>query len=188
MRSVLATLCGFVMAAGSAFGQDQPVQVEMKTNMGLIRLQLFPDKAPKTVANFVKYAEEGFYNGTIFHRVIPKFMIQGGGHATDLSQKKTGEPVVNESANGLENTRYTIAMARTNAPHSATSQFFINVADNDFLNRKSAQDGWGYCVFGEVTEGREVVDEIARVKTGSLSGMQDVPVDPVVIEEVRIVK
>ncbi len=161
--------------------------VIIRTTYGDITLELDADKAPATVENFLAYAREGFYDGTIFHRVIDNFMIQGGGMDADMRQKKTKAPIQNEADNGLKNDFGTIAMARTNDPHSATAQFFINVRDNDFLNHsgKNAQ-GWGYAVFGQVTEGSEVLDKIRGVKTTSRGGHQDVPVDPVIIESVEV--
>ncbi|MBR9911876.1 MAG: peptidyl-prolyl cis-trans isomerase [Gammaproteobacteria bacterium] len=163
--------------------------ITLHTNFGDITLELDFDKAPKTAANFLQYAEDGFYDGTIFHRVINNFMIQGGGMTADMSQKKTRAPVENEADNGLTNDTYTVAMARTMDPHSATAQFFINVSDNNFLNHtgKNSQ-GWGYCVFGKVTEGTDVVDKIKGVKTGSQGGHQDVPVDAVTIDKVTVNK
>jgi peptidyl-prolyl cis-trans isomerase B (cyclophilin B) len=163
--------------------------VIIRTTFGEIKLELDAEKAPKTVANFLNYAREGFYDGTIFHRVIDNFMIQGGGFDTDMQQKAPGKPIENEADNGLKNDFGTIAMARTNDPHSATAQFFINVKDNDFLNHsgKNAQ-GWGYAVFGKVTEGTEVLDKIRAVRTSSRKGHQDVPTDPVIIETVLIVE
>jgi peptidyl-prolyl cis-trans isomerase B (cyclophilin B) len=162
--------------------------VELHTNKGKIVLTLSADKAPNTVANFLDYAKSGHFDGTIFHRVINGFMIQGGGFDEDMNQKPTKDPIDNEAANGLKNKTYTIAMARTNDPHSATAQFFINVSDNDFLDFKSPSgSGWGYAVFGEVTEGKEVVDAIKSVKTGSKGFHQDVPVEPVVIEKAVVV-
>ncbi len=162
--------------------------VELHTNKGKIVLTLNADKAPNTVANFLDYAKSGHFDGTIFHRVINGFMIQGGGFDEDMNQKPTKDPIDNEAANGLKNKTYTIAMARTNDPHSATAQFFINVSDNDFLDFKSPSgSGWGYAVFGEVTEGKEVVDAIKSVKTGSKGFHQDVPVEPVVIEKAVVV-
>ncbi len=162
--------------------------VELHTNKGKIVLTLNADKAPNTVANFLDYAKSGHFDGTIFHRVINGFMIQGGGFDEDMNQKPTKDPIDNEAANGLKNKTYTIAMARTNDPHSATAQFFINVSDNDFLDFKSPSgSGWGYAVFGEVTEGKEVVDAIKSFKTGSKGFHQDVPVEPVVIEKAVVV-
>ncbi|MFU8765449.1 MAG: peptidylprolyl isomerase, partial [Haliea sp.] len=154
-----------------------------------ITLTLDADKAPATVANFLKYAREGYYDGTIFHRVIDNFMIQGGGFDTDMRQKPTDAPIENEADNGLKNDFGTIAMARTSDPHSATAQFFINVKDNDFLNHsgKNAQ-GWGYAVFGKVTAGEEVLNKIRGLPTTSRGGHQDVPVDPVIIETVEILE
>jgi len=164
------------------------MNVKMTTSMGTIELALDAENAPKTVENFKKYASEGFYDGTIFHRVISNFMIQGGGMLPDMSQKKTHAPIENEADNGLKNVRGSIAMARTPDPHSATSQFFINVTDNDFLNFSQATpQGWGYCVFGKVTGGMDTVDAIRAVDTGISSGHQDVPVESVVIEKVEIV-
>lgn len=161
--------------------------ITLHTNHGDIVIELDFDKAPKTAANFKQYAEEGFYNGTIFHRVIDGFMVQGGGMTEDMEQKKTRAPIENEADNGLKNVTGSLAMARTNDPHSATAQFFINVKDNSFLNHssKSAQ-GWGYCVFGKVTEGMDVVNKIKGVKTGNKGFHQDVPVEPIVIEKVTV--
>lgn len=163
--------------------------VIMKTTFGEIRLELDAQKAPKTVANFLGYAREGFYDGTIFHRVIDNFMIQGGGFDADMRQKSTGAPIENEADNGLRNDFGTIAMARTMDPHSATAQFFINVKDNDFLNHSGKNpQGWGYAVFGKVTGGSEVLDKIRAVPTTSRGGHQDVPADPVIIESVEVVE
>jgi peptidyl-prolyl cis-trans isomerase B (cyclophilin B) len=159
--------------------------IKLHTNHGTITLELDAEKAPKTVENFIAYAQAGHYDGTIFHRVIDGFMIQGGGFEPGMKQKPTREPVANEAKNGLKNTRGTIAMARTSDPHSATAQFFINVADNGFLDYPG-QDGWGYCVFGQVTEGLEVMDKIKNVKTGRSGFHQDVPVDDVVIERAEV--
>ena len=157
------------------------VIIEME-NGKQIKLELYPDKAPETVANFLKYVDDGFYNNTIFHRVIPGFMIQGGGLTARMQQKDTSAPIKNEADNGLKNDRGTIAMARTMDPHSATAQFFINLVDNDFLNFQAPSgNGWGYCVFGRVTEGMDVVDKIAKVKTTTVGMYQDVPSDLVVI-------
>jgi len=161
--------------------------ITLHTNFGDIQLALDFDKAPKTAANFKQYAEDGFYNGTIFHRVIDGFMIQGGGFTEDMAQKDTRAPIENEADNGLSNDTGTIAMARTMDPHSASAQFFINVKDNGFLNHTSKDtQGWGYCVFGKVTEGMDVVNQIKGVKTGNKAGHQDVPVDAVVIESVTV--
>ena len=165
-----------------------PVQVTMQTTQGSIALELYPDKAPQTVANFVEYARAGFYDGTIFHRVIPGFMVQGGGFSADLQQKATRAPVQNEADNGLLNDRGTIAMARTNDPHSATAQFFINVADNAFLNFSApTRQGWGYAVFGKVTSGMDVVDAIVAQPTGAAGPFgSDVPRQTMTIESVTI--
>ena len=161
--------------------------VKMHTSMGTIVLQLNPEKAPDTVKNFLEYAKEGFYDGTIFHRVIDNFMIQGGGMEPGIKEKPNRAPIQNEASNGLSNTRGTIAMARTPNPHSATSQFFINVADNTFLDFKSpTADGYGYCVFGEVVEGMDVVDAIKNVATTSQGMHQDVPKEDVLITKVEV--
>jgi cyclophilin family peptidyl-prolyl cis-trans isomerase len=159
--------------------------VALETSKGTIKIELYPDKAPETVANFLRYVDDGFYNGTTFHRVRKGFMIQGGGMTADMNEKMTRAPIKNESANGLTNLRGTIAMARTGEPHSASSQFFINHVTNGFLDRANAADGWGYCVFGKVTEGIEVVDAIAEVATGNKGGHGDVPVEPVTIKSAR---
>ena len=160
--------------------------VTFHTNHGDIVIKTFDDKAPETVKNFLDYCREGFYNNTIFHRVINGFMIQGGGFEPGMKQKTTKDPIKNEANNGLKNDKYTIAMARTNEPHSATSQFFINVADNDFLNHTSPTSrGWGYAVFGKVVSGTDVIDAIARVRTASRSWYGDVPVEDVVMEKVE---
>ncbi|WP_372996060.1 peptidylprolyl isomerase [Marinobacter sp.] len=160
--------------------------VRMVTSEGAIELQLRPDVAPDTVANFLQYARDGFFNGTVFHRVIPGFMIQGGGFTEDLSRKSTRAPIRNEAKSTLPNLRGTIAMARTSAPDSATSQFFINLSDNGFLNE--GVRGPGYAVFGKVTEGMGVVDAIARKQTTRKQGMADVPVEPVMIEKVTVIE
>ncbi|MEY3789242.1 MAG: peptidyl-prolyl cis-trans isomerase [Pseudomonadota bacterium] len=162
------------------------MNVVLTTNHGAITLELDVEKAPKSVENFVNYVKSGHYDGTIFHRVIDGFMIQGGGFDPDMKQKSTNDPIDNEAENGLKNDRYTIAMARTSDPHSATAQFFINVGDNDFLNYPGS-DGWGYAVFGKVTAGEDVVDAIRAVKTGRKSMFSDVPVETVVIEKAEVV-
>ncbi len=160
--------------------------VLLTTNLGTIKIELNAEKAPKTVANFLSYVEAGHYAGTIFHRVIPGFMIQGGGFEVGMKQKPTNAPVENEANNGLKNVRYSLAMARTSDPHSASAQFFINTTKNDFLDYPG-QDGWGYCVFGEVTEGKEVVDKISASKTTRSGMFSDVPVESVIIEKAEIV-
>ena len=163
--------------------------VIIRTTFGDIKLELDAEKAPATVANFLDYARSGFYDGTVFHRVINNFMIQGGGFDTDMQQKSVGAPIENEADNGLKNDVGTVAMARTTDPHSATAQFFINVKDNDFLNHSGKNmQGWGYAVFGRMVEGEEVLEKIRAVPTGSRGGHQDVPVDPVIIETVEIVE
>ena len=162
--------------------------IKLTTNHGVITLELDSAKAPQTAANFLAYVEAGHYDGTIFHRVIDGFMIQGGGMSVGMKEKATREPIENEAANGLKNDRGTIAMARTSDPHSATAQFFINVADNDFLNHRAPSgQGWGYCVFGRVVEGMDVVDKIKGVKTGNKGFHQDVPAEDVIIEKAEVV-
>jgi cyclophilin family peptidyl-prolyl cis-trans isomerase len=181
-------MTGLMLALTAAFTAQawaEQVNVLMQTNQGDIRLALDKDKAPITVENFVTYANEGFYDGTIFHRVIKGFMIQGGGFTPEMEKKDTHEPIQNEAKNGLKNKRGSIAMARTPPPHTATAQFFINLKDNAFLDYPG-QDGWGYAVFGEVTDGMEVVDKIAEQPTGMKSRMRDVPLNPVIIEKVTI--
>lgn len=162
-------------------------QVILDTTLGSIVIELYHDKAPISVANFLNYVNSGFYNGTIFHRVIPGFMIQGGGFTKDMEEKKTGSPIKNEAGNGLPNLRGTIAMARTSVVDSATSQFFINTVDNFFLNhRNNSPEGYGYCVFGKVIEGMDVVDAIQNVPTGTYGYFEDVPLEPVLIKTARI--
>jgi cyclophilin family peptidyl-prolyl cis-trans isomerase len=163
--------------------------VELQTSMGLIVIELNSEKAPKTVQNFLQYTKDGFYNGTIFHRVIDGFMIQGGGFAKDMEQKSTGPQIVNEARNGLKNERGTVAMARRAEPHSATAQFFINHKDNTMLDYTGEQDGrsWGYAVFGKVTQGMDVVDKIAKVPTGGRAIHQNVPLEPIVIQSVKVI-
>ena len=166
---------------------QQTTKVVMKTSMGEIHLELYPDRAPASVANFIEYANSGYYDGTIFHRVISHFMIQGGGFTPDMQKKGTREAIPNESNNGLSNRRGTIAMARLPQPHSATAQFFINVQNNMNLDYKGGNE-WGYAVFGKVTEGLNVVDDIRYVQTTTKGGFSDVPVEPVIIEQVSIVE
>ena len=162
--------------------------VKLHTNFGPVSIDLDAKKAPETVANFLRYVEEKHFDNTIFHRVIDGFMIQGGGFEPGMRQKTTRDPIKNEADNGLKNEMYTIAMARTSNPHSATAQFFINVADNDFLNYTSqTPQGWGYCVFGRVVEGQNVVDQIKKVRTGSRAGHQDVPQEDVIITSAEVV-
>jgi peptidyl-prolyl cis-trans isomerase B (cyclophilin B) len=163
--------------------------IRLHTNLGNIDIELDHEKAPKTAANFEQYVKDGFYDGTIFHRVINGFMIQGGGFTEDMGQKQTNAPIENEADNGLQNLNGTIAMARTNDPHSATAQFFINVADNNFLNHTSpTPQGWGYCVFGKVVDGMNVVNEIKGRSTTMRAGHQDVPEENIVIERAEIVE
>ncbi len=167
--------------------QERHPMVKLHTSKGIITLQLDAEKAPVTVKNFLDYVNSGFYSNTIFHRVIGSFMIQGGGFEPGMKQKKTNAPIKNEAANGLKNDAYTVAMARTGDPNSATAQFFINVKDNGFLDYPG-QDGWGYCVFGKVVEGKDVVDAIRNVKTGNRMGFQDVPQEDVIITRAELVK
>jgi cyclophilin family peptidyl-prolyl cis-trans isomerase len=170
------------------FAQNKNPRVVMETNQGKIVIELFAEKAPITVKNFLQYVDDKHYDGTIFHRVIADFMIQGGGYAPGLKEKKTRAPIKNESGNDIRNERGTLAMARTGVPDSATSQFFINTVDNKFLDRANAKDEVGYAVFGKVVEGMDVVDKIRRVQTGVQGGSENVPVKDVVIQSVRRVK
>ncbi len=182
--TICLLICGMAFSAGAE--NKNPV-VLIKTSMGNIKVELFQNESPVTVNNFLSYVKKGFYGGTIFHRVIPGFMIQGGGFTADLKLKPVGAPIKNEAANGLKNNRGTIAMARTANPDSATCQFFINIVNNDKLNRPMP-DGYGYAVFGKVIKGMDVVDKIAAVKTGMKMGLQDVPVKPVVIRSITLAK
>jgi len=185
----ISAVLTLAMLACSTLAAAANPEVELKTNMGTITLELYPDKAPKTVENFLQYVKDGFFKGTIFHRVINGFMVQGGGFTPEYAQKKTRAPVPNEANNGLKNDVGTIAMARTSDPHSATAQFFINVADNAFLNHRSPDaNGWGYCVFGRVVSGKDVVDRIKGVATGRRGGHDDVPTEDVVIERAEVVE
>ena len=188
--AALALLAGITLAPAFARAQDgtkKPVVV-METNKGTIKIELDPAKAPGTVKNFLQYVDDKFYDGTIFHRVISNFMIQGGGFQPGMKEKKTRAAIKNESANGLSNKQYTVAMARTPEADSATAQFFINAKDNNFLDKAKAEDGVGYCVFGKVIAGKDVVDKIRGVKTGTKGGHKDVPVEDVVIKSVRRAK
>lgn len=175
------------VAAGSPGALAADPQVDLKTSLGTIRLELYPAKAPKTVENFLQYVKDGHYNGVIFHRVIPNFMIQTGGMEKGMREKKTRDSIPNEAKNGLKNDLGTVAMARTSAPHSASAQFFINTKNNDFLNSANAQDGWGYAVFGKVVSGMDVVMKISQVPTGQVGGHGDVPREAVVIETATLV-
>jgi len=185
LRKLARFAAGATLALAALSSQAAPT-VEMQTSMGAIVIELDAEKAPLTVKNFLQYANDGFYNGTIFHRVIDGFMIQGGGFTKDMGEKPTGAQIPNEAKNGLKNQRGTIAMARRAEPHSATAQFFINHKDNDALDYPS-RDGWGYAVFGKVTQGLDVVDKIAKVRTGNRGMFQDVPVEPVVIQSVKVI-
>lgn len=185
LKQVLAGLVLCWVAASAWAG----TQVEIRTNLGVMVAELEDNKAPESVKNFLAYAAAKHYDQTVFHRVIDGFMIQGGGFDLSLKQKKTRAPIRNEADNGLRNARYTLAMARTNEPHSATAQFFINVADNAFLDhRGKTEAGWGYAVFGKLVSGQAVAQKIARVATGSIGPFDDVPADPVLIESVRVLK
>jgi peptidyl-prolyl cis-trans isomerase B (cyclophilin B) len=188
--AVIATIVAVMfMFAGSAAAERSKPLIKLTTNMGDIVLELDAEKAPQTSDNFIQYVKDGHYDGTIFHRVIDGFMIQGGGMDADMREKPTKAPIENEADNGLKNEKYTVAMARTNDPHSATSQFFINVKDNAFLDHKGkSPQGWGYAVFGKVVEGMDVVDKIKAVSTKSQGFHDDVPVEPVVIEKAEVIK
>ena len=183
---LLAAIALFAVTAAQAQGAVAP-RVKLATSAGDIVLELQPAKAPKTVENFLAYVKKGHYNGTIFHRVIPGFMIQGGGFDKAMAQKPTEKPIENEATNGLKNDKYTLAMARTPHPHSASAQFFINVNDNAFLNHSApTQQGWGYAVFGRVIEGQDVVDKITAVPTGTQGMHQNVPLTPVIINAATV--
>jgi cyclophilin family peptidyl-prolyl cis-trans isomerase len=174
--------CFFSIAAFAA----NP-QIELKTSQGTLTIELYQDKAPKTVENFLQYAKDGFFNGTVFHRVIPGFMIQGGGFTPDMKQKEARAPIQNEATNGLKNETGTLAMARTGDPHSASAQFFINVNDNRFLDHQGpTSKGWGYAVFGKVTEGMDIVKKIEKLPTATIGPFQNVPTTPVLIESVKL--
>ena len=179
----LLMLAFALLSSFAAFAANP--QLEVKTSLGTISIELYQDKAPKSVENFLQYAKDGFYNDTVFHRVIPGFMIQGGGFTPDMKQKDARAPIQNEARNGLKNQTGTLAMARTGDPHSASAQFFINLKDNSFLDYPS-RDGWGYAVFGKVTQGFDIVQKIAMVPTGNAGPHQNVPNTPVVIESVKL--
>lgn len=187
--TLFAVLLCCAMQPSHSLTQGKKTMVKLHTNHGTITLQLDAEKAPNTVKNFLEYVNSGFYDGTIFHRVIADFMIQGGGFEPGMKQKKVNAPIQNEAANGLGNDTYTVAMARTSDPHSATAQFFINTKNNRFLNHvaPNAQD-YGYCVFGKVVEGTEVVDAIRKAKTGFRAGHQDVPEEDIIITKAEVVK
>ncbi len=187
---VAALVCGLVLAtlAGAAPLPAKflnPDAITIETSIGTVRIKLQKDKAPATVENLLSYVDDRFYDGLVFHRVVPNFVLQGGGLDADLTEKKTRDPIKNESANGLSNKRGTVAVARSAQPDSGTSQFFINVKDNTFLDKSNARDGAGYCVFGEVIEGMEVVDKIMQVNTGEKNGHTNVPLEPILIKLVR---
>jgi peptidyl-prolyl cis-trans isomerase B (cyclophilin B) len=192
-KSMLSCIMLLCLINGSAFAEqnstttNKNTMVTLKTNFGDIEIELNADKAPKTVENFLQYVKEGHYDGVIFHRVINNFMVQGGGFDADMKEKKSRGPIPNEASNGLKNEKYTLAMARTSEPHSASAQFFINTKDNEFLNFSSeTQNGWGYAVFGKVVGGTEIVDKIEAVQTGQSGSHGDVPVEPVIIESASI--
>jgi len=190
MKMKLIVILGALAAlvtAGAGMAVAANPKVEMETSKGKMVIELFPDKAPETVKNFLNYVETKYYDGTIFHRVIPKFMIQGGGFTSDMKQKSAGAPIKNEADNGLKNDRGTIAMARTGDPHSATAQFFINSVNNDFLNHKSkTQQGWGYVVFGKVIAGMDVIDAISASKTVTRGRFRDVPAETIEINSAKV--
>ncbi len=186
--AVVGLLALLLVTAGPSGAERKNPLVKLTTNLGDITLELDAAKAPKSAQNFLDYVNAGFYNGTVFHRIIAGFMIQGGGMTADMRMKAAKSPIQNEADNGLLNQKYTVAMARTQDPHSASAQFFINVADNDFLNHKGkTPDGWGYAVFGKVVQGQEVVDKIAASPTGKKGWYEDVPKTPVVIEKAEVV-
>ena len=185
----LVLVCTFIFNYGASAEMTNNTSIKIITNVGDIQIELFNDKSPITAGNFIKYIEAGYFSGTIFHRVIKDFMIQGGGFDESMNQKNTFEPIQNEANNGLSNKRGTIAMARTNDPHSASAQFFINLKDNTFLDFSSETvQGWGYCVFGQVIEGMNVVDKIAESKTSSYGPHQDVPTEQIIIDQIVIEK
>ncbi len=185
LRKLLALLALSTLASGAASAADP--RVELKTNRGAIVIELNQAKAPKTVANFLQYVKDGHYNGTVFHRVIDGFMVQGGGFDKDMKQKPTRATIENEAANGLKNDYGTIAMARTPDPHSASAQFFINLKNNEFLNfREATPQGYGYTVFGKVVSGMDIIDKIAKVPTGNAGPHQNVPREPVIVESASI--
>ncbi len=189
LAAIAVLLCCLLGTGQDARAERKKTMVELKTSQGDIVLELAADKAPQTVANFVKYVKDGFFNGTIFHRVIDGFMIQGGGLDAQMNEKPTRPPIPNEADNGLKNEPYTIAMARTSDPHSASAQFFINVANNQFLNHSGKNvRGWGYAVFGKVVKGTEVVDKIKAVATTTRGGHENVPVEPVTIISARVLE
>jgi peptidyl-prolyl cis-trans isomerase B (cyclophilin B) len=192
MRKMLLCVLGLIIVAATVVAKEKKATdplVELDTSKGKIVLALYPQKAPETVKNFLGYVDAKFYDGTIFHRVIPKFMIQGGGFTADMRRKPTRQPIINEADNGLKNDRGTIAMARTSDPHSATAQFFINSVNNDFLNyRSKTSQGWGYAVFGRVIQGMKVLDAISKVRTGARGPYRDVPLETIVILKARRLK
>ncbi len=182
-------MCLLIAILGNTAMSETNPKVQLETSKGNIVIELNAEKAPKTVENFLAYVKSGHYDGTIFHRVIPSFMIQGGGFDVDMKQKSTNATIQNEANNGLKNVKGTLAMARTSAPHSATAQFFINVADNAFLDFTSeSPQGWGYAVFGQVTEGLDIVSTIEEVATGNHGGHQDVPLEPIVIQKATLLE
>jgi cyclophilin family peptidyl-prolyl cis-trans isomerase len=187
MKNLFSVLLACLIAMHGAAALAANPSLEMKTSQGMVVIELYADKAPKTVENFLQYVKDGFYAGTIFHRVIDGFMIQGGGFTADMKQKETRAAIPNEANNGLKNGIGTLAMARTPDPNSASAQFFINLKDNDFLNfREASFQGFGYCVFGKVTKGFEIVQKIAKVPTGNAGMFQNVPATPVVIESIKL--
>ncbi|MEI6525788.1 MAG: peptidylprolyl isomerase [Planctomycetota bacterium] len=186
-KQVFGGLILVACSLGSLALAENP-RVLLETSKGDIEVELFEKEAPVTVANFLSYTKKGHYDGTIFHRVIDKFVVQGGGMTTEMKEKPTDDPIENEAGNNLKNERMTLSMARTSAPHSATSQFYVNLAYNRSLDRRFAQDNFGYCVFGKVVKGEEVVDQIAKSKTGRVKGNSDVPLEPIIIKRARILE
>ncbi len=185
---LLTFMAGFASLHSYSSETGNKTMVKMTTSMGEIEIELYPDEAPVTVRNFVEYVESGFFDGTIFHRIIPGFVLQGGGFTPDMNQKQTRPAIVNEADNGLKNTAGALSMARTSVPDSATSQFFINLVDNSFLDfTAKTQQGWGYAVFARVTSGMDVVESMARVSTGKVRGHSDVPLEPVIIEKAELI-
>ena len=184
---VLTLMAGLASLPSDSSASGSKTKVKMTTNMGEIEIELYPDKAPVTVGNFIEYVQSGFFDGVIFHRIIPGFVLQGGGFTADMRQKKTRSPIVNEADNGLKNTKGTLSMARTSDPDSATSQFFVNLVDNPFLDfTAKTRQGWGYAVFARVTSGMDVAQRMAAVSTGNVRGHSDVPLEPVVIEKMEM--
>ena len=187
-KGLILILIGLIWIVSCSQNEKEIKVITFETTLGPIVIELFEEEAPITSKNFLEYAESGFYNGTLFHRVIPGFVIQGGGMESGMVNKEGNPPIMNEGNNGIKNLKWTLSMARTNDPHSASSQFFINLRDNEFLDKANAADGYGYCVFGQVTEGIEIVEQIGVVATGNNAGHSDVPIENVVINSVRVIE